>query len=830
MKTIPCSLPRLAMAAALLLLAATASAQTRRAVVIGIDQYSVPDAAPTAAAATAPATQRGVSTHATRRDFSGGWMDLDGSVNDALSMGQVLVARYGFKPENVHYLLGPTAEDLKGVKGMPAHQAPTRASILAAIQRYLIDEAQQGDIVVFYYAGHGSQMYNSLSNKLDKQDETIVPADASTGVWDIRDKEIARLFSKVLDKGAWLTAIFDSCHSGSISRGFQIHPGKVRYIPGDTRDAKDRPDPGPTPEERGALIFSSALDTEVAAEARDEYGVSHGAFTLALLQTLKTLPPNAPAKTIFLSARSLMRSTGLAQDPVLAGTPARQNAPPFGGPAAGVDGKITVTALGVDEDDNVILEGGLALGLAPKCDLVPAGAKTRGREATHLRILSVDSLTRSKAQVVGAKPTDVKPGQQFVLDRWVASSGIRLKVWMPPSQLSDAELRAAALEFLKLGDRVQWVNDPTVESPTHILSWNGTEWTLTSSGASQGLGRTPSQQQVEQTLGSAKPVKLFLSLPPSAELAAALKTAMAEENQAVEIALQPQDATYLLMGHLSADAEPKLEYAWVLPNTLKDDSYTPPPGPRSADQQGTVSPPVLPPRTDWVAGGAEEAPRAATQLHDFALRIERLQGWLQLPSPPDDGAFPYRLVFRQSGTWMATDPTHGKCVPQEAATTVTGDGSVVKKGECYQMYLEMTDPSRAAGAITQRWVYVFGIDSYGNSKLLFPPITQGNVGNQLPVKVAGEDKYLAQILLPGGEIHVTPPFGVDSYVLLTTEEQVPDPSVFEARGVRTRSFHAGPANPLDALLRRVGDHTRGFASEETPTSWSIQRISLKSEK
>ena len=82
----------------------------------------------------------------------------------------------------------------------------------------------------------------------------------------------------------------------------------------------------------------------------------------------------------------------------------------------------------------------------------------------------------------------------------------------------------------------------------------------------------------------------------------------------------------------------------------------------------------------------------------------------------------------------------------------------------------------------------------------------------------------------GAEIHITPPFGVDSYVLLTTEEQVPDPAVFEAKGVRTRSFDRGPANPLDALLRRVGDHTRGFASEETPTSWSIQRVSLKSEQ
>ena len=568
MKTVQHLLAKLAIAAALVLLAAAASAQTRRAVVIGIDQYSVPDAGPATPAAAPEGTQPAVATHATRRDFSGGWMDLDGSVNDALSMGQVLVSRYGFKPENVHYLLGPTAADNKAVKNMPPHQAPTRENILAAIQKYLIDEAQKGDIVVFYYAGHGSQMYNSLSNKLDKQDETIVPADASTGVWDIRDKEISRLFGKVLDRGAVLTAIFDSCHSGSISRGFQIRPGKMRYIPGDTRDAKDKPDPGPTPEDRGALIFSSALDTQVAAEARDEHQVSHGAFTLALLHTLTTLPITASAKSIFFSARSLMRSTGLAQDPVLAGTPERQAAPLFGGQGAGMDGKITVTVLGLDEDGNVLLEGGLALGLAPKCDFVPAGAKTRG-ETAHLRILSVDGLTRSKAQVVGGKPGDVQVGQQFVLDRWVASSGVHLAVWMPPSQLSDAELRAAAAEFAKLAGQVHWIDDPTADSPTHILAWSGTEWTLTSNGATQGLGRNPTVQQVQEKLGAAKTVKLFLSLPPSAELATALKAALAE-GKAVEVADQPGKATYLLMGHLSGGASPALEYAWVLPNTVKD--------------------------------------------------------------------------------------------------------------------------------------------------------------------------------------------------------------------------------------------------------------------
>jgi len=95
------------------------------------------------------------------------------------------------------------------------------------MQKYLVDVPQKGDTVVFYDASHGSLRVNSKGNKLTvlvggqyvHADSTMVPSDAYKGGYDVRDREMTRIFNAALDKGVHLTVIFDSCHSGGISRG-----------------------------------------------------------------------------------------------------------------------------------------------------------------------------------------------------------------------------------------------------------------------------------------------------------------------------------------------------------------------------------------------------------------------------------------------------------------------------------------------------------------------------------------------------------------------------------------------------------------------------------
>ena len=216
-------------------------AETRRALLVGIDKYE-PKQATAAAAAGKTVVEKAEPSSVNTPPARGTWFDLDGAVNDVEAMRAVLIARCGFQPGNVRVLRNEEA---------------TRERILAEVRRQLIDPVVPGDVAVFFYAGHGSQVNNSQSSELDKKDETIVPADASQGVWDIRDKELRRLFNDVLDKGARLTVFFDSCHSDSIARGLTrerggAHAGsgaalRLCILPRQQREkhpAVSRPEPG----------------------------------------------------------------------------------------------------------------------------------------------------------------------------------------------------------------------------------------------------------------------------------------------------------------------------------------------------------------------------------------------------------------------------------------------------------------------------------------------------------------------------------------------------------------------------------------------------------
>ena len=185
-------------------------------------------------------------------------------------------AKFGFPANQVVLLTNPAPPHPRpGVTILPASQT-THDGILAAMQKYLVDIPKKGDTVVFYDASHGSLRVNSKGNKLTvlvggkyvHADSTLVPSDAYTGGYDVRDREMTRIFNAALDKGVHLTVIFDSCHSGGITRG--IGPKYVeRTLAFDPRDINEAPDTQTPPSERKenpALIFSAAQQDETAKE------------------------------------------------------------------------------------------------------------------------------------------------------------------------------------------------------------------------------------------------------------------------------------------------------------------------------------------------------------------------------------------------------------------------------------------------------------------------------------------------------------------------------------------------------------------------------------
>ena len=117
-----------------------------------------------------------------------------------------------------------TASNRRTSTWLPNRTRPAAASWEIGI---ISSNGAARDISLFYFAGHGSILENSKSRESDHRDETIVPADANRGTADIRDKELARLFNRVIDRKAdsWrsLTAVIAGrFRAGSAMRGKSI--------------------------------------------------------------------------------------------------------------------------------------------------------------------------------------------------------------------------------------------------------------------------------------------------------------------------------------------------------------------------------------------------------------------------------------------------------------------------------------------------------------------------------------------------------------------------------------------------------------------------------
>lgn len=757
----------------------SAGAENRRALLVGINRYE-----PTAGKAP---------QNAARDRFT--FADLKGPVNDVEGMQAVLITRWQFPQEGITLLKDRTAG---------------REQILGALRR-LIEQSAAGDVLLFYYAGHGSQMDNSLSPEADKKDETLVPADAAAGASDIRDKELARLFNQAVDKGVFLTAIYDSCHSGSILRGPRNRSlRELRQAEGDARD----PGPEKRPEENGALVFSACQDYEKAAEQEDGEQVVHGLFTRALLDTLQTVDLSTPSDTLLSIVAARVRAHGGGQVPVLGGTAARRKMTLFGSRTTGA-GRTTVSGRPVA--GGVELLGGLAAGLRKGCELVRTVPPT-----VRVKVTGLKGLTLCTAEVIEGPVGGVKAGDLFTLDRWAAPNEPNLRVYMAPATMSVTALREAAqtLAPLRSAPGITWIADPAAAgatpgsrspaaaSPLAVVSWNGDQWEIVtpSNGVGAPLGAKPDAAGLPAKLSAAAggPARVIAVLPPPKELRAQLQLGAGTPNDAIEIVKSPEQADYVLVGREEGG---QLQYAWITGKSFRAAAR----GGMEPGQAGYVVADdqlsTLPDGTAWVPlGGGNEALRnAAGELEEKALRLGTVRAWLTLTGPPGSGAFPYRLVVQETKTERVVP---GPTLPRR------GDE------RAYRLALQK-EPTVPEQSIIRRFVYVFVLDRSGASTVMYPPL--GGVENRLPI-VAADGKLPELFPLQGSEFDTADPFGDDTYLMLTTQEPLHNPQQLAFEGVR-----GGPAggNPLETLLYSTGSRSRSVRTA-VPTDWSIQRVTLRS--
>ncbi|CAE6500194.1 unnamed protein product [Rhizoctonia solani] len=142
-------------------------------------------------------------------NYPGSPSPLRGCCNDVFNIKRFLIDHFQFDESDIRVLT-----DDQSSHGEIGEAKPTRAAITEYIE-WLVGDAEPDDSLFFFYSGHGSNRPDLDGDEHDGMDEAICPTDCyTTGL--LVDDDLYDMLVKPLPAGAGLTALFDSCHSGSV--------------------------------------------------------------------------------------------------------------------------------------------------------------------------------------------------------------------------------------------------------------------------------------------------------------------------------------------------------------------------------------------------------------------------------------------------------------------------------------------------------------------------------------------------------------------------------------------------------------------------------------
>jgi len=114
------------------------------------------------------------------------------------------MSRFGYQDDDIVILTDDASNP---------RQQPTKENMINAMQ-WLVRGASPNDSLFFHYSGHGGQTKDLDGDEDDGYDEVIYPVDYETN-GHIVDDLMHDIMVRPLPPGCRLTAIFDSCHSGT---------------------------------------------------------------------------------------------------------------------------------------------------------------------------------------------------------------------------------------------------------------------------------------------------------------------------------------------------------------------------------------------------------------------------------------------------------------------------------------------------------------------------------------------------------------------------------------------------------------------------------------
>ena len=222
----------------------------RRALLVGINQYSQPN------------------------------LNLNGCVNDIRGIQDLLIAKFGFKNDEIKLLLD-----------FEATAANIRAQLTA-----LVTGLADGDTAVFYFAGHGVEKGFNRPGEETLKDQAIVPHDISYSNLIVDDDLYTIITSGVGSPEIGFTAIYDCCHSGTMIRAIEFdETGEPQLVLNRCFDLSELDGL----QRRAAKIgpyntLSACGDLQTAADLKIQ-GTPRGAFSYALQTVLRESPDSTIA-------------------------------------------------------------------------------------------------------------------------------------------------------------------------------------------------------------------------------------------------------------------------------------------------------------------------------------------------------------------------------------------------------------------------------------------------------------------------------------------------------------------------------------------------------
>lgn len=230
--------------------------------------------------------------------------ELYGCINDVNNIKSFLTSQCYYQNDKIKLL----TED--------EETKPTKDNILLGFD-WLLENVVAGDILVFYYSGHGSFVRDTNKDESDLRDEVIVPLDYMENGIIVDDIIMANLIKKV-PSNVTLWCFSDSCNSGtvvdllynyrslcSLKRGKRVNNNQ--YISSDWTDSfnfsieKSRDVIG------NVYLFSGCKDNEYSNDAFID-NKNQGAFTFCLLQCLTNRLRTVNENTRFVNGTLKLRT------------------------------------------------------------------------------------------------------------------------------------------------------------------------------------------------------------------------------------------------------------------------------------------------------------------------------------------------------------------------------------------------------------------------------------------------------------------------------------------------------------------------------------------